>query len=50
MTNNEYQPFNASKRSRNYLLVALAATLAIVGAVCLYQSMGDRVQSSTPGH
>merc|ERR1712037_393340 len=43
---NEYQPLQSSK-PRNYLLVTLAATLAIVGAVCFYQSMATRDQVST---
>jgi len=40
MTNTEYQPLNSSKTTRNYLLIALACTVACVGTVCLYQSLG----------
>lgn len=39
MTNShtEYQPLHGVK-ARNYLLITLAATLAVVGAVCIYQT------------
>ena len=50
MTTNHtsYQPMNSSKPRRNYWLITLVSTLAIVSAVCFYKTLPATQKPQAP--